>query len=69
MSGRSDYLDSRDSADAHTPGTVYRNVANGVKKAAKASVLMRDTRKSSVDAVESILVWGLKNGYTFLPLE
>lgn len=62
-------LDSRDSADARTPGTVYRNTINGVKKAEKTIVLMHDTRKYSVDAVESILVWGLKNGYVFLPLE
>jgi hypothetical protein len=32
-------------------------------------VLQHDTKSYSVAAVESIIQWGLENGYTFLPLE
>ena len=61
-------LDSRDTADAKTPGAVYRNVISGVRGRTKTVVLQHDIKKFSVDAVEAIIVWGLKNGYTFLPL-
>lgn len=37
--------------------------------AEKTVVLLHDIKKFSVDAVEAIIVWELKNGYTFLPLE
>ena len=32
-------------------------------------VLQHDIKGCSVDAVERIIVWGLNNGYQFLPLE
>ena len=62
-------LDSRDTADALTAGTVYRNVVAGVRSRAKTIVLQHDIKRYSVAAVEAILVWGLRNGYTFLPLD
>lgn len=61
-------LDSRDTAEARTPGAVYKNVISGVRGRTKTVVLQHDIKKFSVDAVERIIVWGLKNGYTFLPL-
>lgn len=62
-------LDSRDTAEAQTPGAVYNNIISGVRKRQKTIVLQHDVKKFSVDAVESVIVWGLKNGYTFLPLD
>ena len=62
-------LDSRDTSDARTPGAVYRNVISGVRGRTKTVVLQHDIKRFSVDAVEAIIVWGLKNGYTFLPLD
>lgn len=62
-------LDSRDTAEVRTPGAVYRNVISGVRGRTKTVVLQHDIKKYSVGAVEAIIVWGLKNGYTFLPLD
>lgn len=62
-------LDSRDSAEAQTPGAVYRNVISGVRSREKTVVLLHDIKQHSVDAAERIIVWGIKNGYVFLPLD
>ena len=32
-------------------------------------VLQHDIKGYSVDAVEQIILWGLANGYTFLPMD
>ena len=61
-------LDSRDTAGAITPGRVYRNVISGIRGRTHTVVLQHDLKKYSTDAVEAIIVWGLRNGYTFLPL-
>ncbi len=49
--------------------TVYKNVINGIKKRNVSVVLQHDSKGFSVDAVEKIILWGLINGYTFLPLD
>ena len=46
----------------------FRNVVDGVKNRDVSIVLMHDSKGYSVAAVERILIWGLENGYTFLPL-
>lgn len=60
-------------ADAKPISTeqVYQNVINGVKRlnGKPAVVLQHDVKKFSVDAVERIIIWGLENGYRFLPLD
>lgn len=61
-------VDSKDAGGAKTAEQVYQNVINGVEKRQPAVVLMHDIKGYSVDAVEQIIVWGLENGYTFLPL-
>ncbi len=61
-------LDSRDTANAQTPGAVYRTVTAGLRKRKTTVLLQHDIKKHSVDAVEAIIVWGLRKGYTFLPL-
>ena len=62
-------VDSDDAGKASTPGEVYQNVIKGVKKRDVSIVLQHDTKGYSIDAVESIIIWGLHNGYTFLPLD
>lgn len=62
-------IDSRDTADARTPGAVFKNVISGVRNRPETVVLQYEIKKFSVSAVEAIIVWGLKNGYTFFPLE
>lgn len=62
-------VDSGDAGRATTPGKVYKNVIAGIKATNTAVVLQHDNRAHSIITVERILVWGLKNGYTFLKLD
>jgi len=48
---------------------VFQNVIQGIQAHNVSIVLQHDIHKFSVDAVERIIVWGLANGYTFLPLD
>ena len=61
-------VDSRDAGGASTAEEVYRNVANGCSRYNNSIVLQHDIRGYSVKAVEDIIIWGIANGYTFLPL-
>ena len=61
-------VDSMDASTAHSAEEVYRNVINGIGSKKYAVVLQHDTQEFSIQAVEKIIVWGLCNGYTFLPL-
>lgn len=61
-------VDSNDAGGAQTAEEVFQNVIRGVEGKNTAIVLQHDTKSFSVDAVESIIIWGLANGYTFLPL-
>lgn len=62
-------VDSKDASSAKTSNDVYKNVIEGVNKRDISVVLQHDIKGYSVKAVERIIVWGLSNGYTFLPLE
>ena len=64
-------IDSKDTGGAKTPGAVFQNVATGVLNAKEnhSIVLQHDIKGYSVDAVESIILWGLAQGYTFLPMD
>lgn len=62
-------VDSKDAGGAKTAKQVFNNVINGVSDKQISVVLQHDIKSFSVDAVEQIIVWGLENGYTFLPLE
>ncbi len=62
-------VDSDDAGKARTAERVYQNVIDGVKENDVSVVLQHDTKGYSIDAVENIIVWGLTNGYTFLPLD
>lgn len=64
-------IDSKDTGGAKTPEAVYQNVTSAVLKEKRdySIVLQHDIKSYSVDAVESIILWGLANGYTFLPID
>lgn len=61
-------VDCNDAGGATTAQEVYMNTVNGIGDKQTAVVLMHDIKSYTVDAVEHIIVWGLDNGYTFLPL-
>ena len=62
-------VDSNDAGGAKTADKVFENVISGVKNRSVSVVLQHDVKGYSVDAVERIIIWGLENGYTFLPLK
>jgi len=59
---------SGDAGETTEADVVYRNVIDGVRGRDVSVVLMHDSKEYTVDAVERILIWGIANGYTFLPL-
>ena len=61
-------VDSDDAGRAKTADKVFENVVNGIGNKQNAVVLQHDIQDFSVEAVEKIIVWGLKNGYTFRSL-
>lgn len=61
-------VDSDDAGDTKTREGVFANVIAGLEKRQTPIVLQHDTYLYSVEAVEDIIVWGLANGYTFLPM-
>lgn len=62
-------VDSNDAGGARKADEVFENVRDGVEKRSVSIVLQHDIKGFSVEAVEKIIVWGLKNGYKFLPLD
>lgn len=62
-------VSSGDCGSGSTSETVYNNVINGIMRRDVSIVLQHDTNAFSVAAVERIILWGLANGYTFLPLD
>ena len=61
-------VSSGDAGGTTDTETVFENVINGVQQHDVSVVLQHDIKSFSVDAVEKIIIWGLANGYTFLPL-
>lgn len=62
-------VDSKDAGGAKDQEEVYKNVIGGCKRQNVSIVLQHDINGFSVEAVEKILIWGLANGYRFLPLD
>ena len=61
------HVDSDDWKDKNTEMTIDKIVSRiGSRK--NVIVLQHDIHATSVDAVESVIIWGLQNGYKFLPL-
>ena len=61
-------VSSGDAGGTTDTGVVYANVIGGVSGKNISVVLQHDIKGFSVAAVEDIIIWGLNNGYTFLPL-
>ena len=62
-------VDSNDAGGARSAEEVFNNVVKGIGKKQISVVLQHDIKDFSVEAVEKIIIWGLENGYTFLPLD
>ena len=62
-------ISSNDAGGSSSADEVFRNVVNGIGCKNTSVVLQHDIKGFSVDAVEKIIVWGIANGYTFLPLD
>ena len=62
-------VDSNDAGGARKKDTVSANVIGGVQNSRVSVVLQHDIHDFSVEAVEDIIIWGLNNGYKFLPLK
>lgn len=62
-------VSSGDAGETTSTQKVFENVINGVQWQNVSIVLQHDIKDFSVDAVEKIILWGLNNGYTFLPLD
>ncbi|MCI8364630.1 MAG: polysaccharide deacetylase family protein [Eubacterium sp.] len=63
-------VSSGDAGDVHTPAAVYKNVTKGIKKGKSNVVLMHDFggNDKTINALENIIKFGKKQGYTFLPI-
>lgn len=63
-------VSAEDAAGAKTPTAVYNNVVNYLKKNRSNVVLMHDFSgaKATSEALESIIDFGISNGYTFMPI-
>lgn len=64
-------VSSGDAGEAKNKNDVYRNVTNNLRKDRANIVLMHDSRNNykTLDALEGIIDYGLKNGYQFLPMD
>lgn len=62
-------VDSKDAGGAKTAEEVFTNVTTGLEGRKSSIVLQHDIKGFSIDAVESIINWGLANGYCFKPLD
>lgn len=62
-------VDSYDAGGAKDADSVVELVTRGVQEQNVSIVLQHDIKQYSVEAVEDIIIWGLKHGYRFLPLD
>ena len=62
-------VDSKDAGGAKTAGEVASNVINSLGNQHTYVVLQHDIKEYSVDAVETIIQFGISHGYTFQPLK
>lgn len=62
-------VSSGDAGETTSTDKVFENVISGIQSHNVSIVLQHDIKGFSVAAVERIIVWGLANGYTFLPLD
>ena len=58
-------ISSGDAGGTTDPNVEYRNVVNSLSKSRGNVVLMHDIKNHTANAIESIVKYGLDNGYTF----
>ena len=63
------HVDSGDAGGTNTTPGVVANVTSGCAERRTSIVLQHDVKDYSVAAVEQIIQWGLRNGYTFRALD
>ena len=63
------HVDSDDAGGTHTTAGVVYNVTTACAERRTSVVLQHDVKDYSVAAVEQIIQWGLRNGYTFRALD
>ena len=63
-------VDSGDAGGAKTAKDTFRNFKNGIRKGRSNVVLMHDFygNDKTINALEKMIRYGKKNGYTFLPI-
>lgn len=61
-------ITSGDAGDTTDTQEIIHNVISGIESRKVSVVLQHDVKDYSVAAVESIIVWGLNNGFSFQPL-
>ena len=60
---------SGDAGGTTSTSQVYRNIVGGCAGRSWSIVLCHDTKSYTVDAIESVLIWGQNNGYVFMALD
>jgi len=60
---------SGDAGDTTSTSKIIQNIKEGCSSANTSIVLQHDIKNYSIAAVESIIVWGLENGYRFEALQ
>lgn len=62
-------VSSGDAGETTKTDVVISNIESGCRGMKAAVVLQHDIKDFSVNAVESVIIWGLQNGYTFRALD
>ena len=62
-------VSSGDAGGTTDPNQEYRNVVNSLSKSKGNVILMHDIKLHTMKAIESIVKYGLDNGYTFKVLD
>ena len=62
-------VSSGDAGETTQTDTVAQNIIDGCSVRRVSIVLQHDIKDFSINAVETVLKWGLANGYTFLALD
>ena len=61
-------VESGDAGGVYTSSGVYSNIIKGLGNRSTYVVLQHDIKSFSVDAVASVIEYGLAHGYTFRPI-
>lgn len=61
-------VDSNDALDGTTKEIVVERVIEGMQTIERPVILLHDMYPFTIESMEDIIVFGLSNGYTFLPL-